>query len=190
MFVTMAIALLVALAAPVPKQPTPPPLYFPTKVGTERVYRAGEYEVVEVVTDVVEKDGSKVITVEVKVVGQAPVSQVFSVSAKGVSATRIAAIDLDEPLWLLKVPPPHEGKWEAVLKGPVVGEVAMKATAAKVERVEVPAGVFQAIPVKMEVTIGGKQVQGTTWYAPGVGRVKETVGDRTWVLKSLTQGKE
>lgn len=188
MSVLLAFTPLLVMAAPVPKQA--PPLYFPTKAGTERVYLADKLEIVEVVTDVVDKDEAKVVTVELKVKGETTEKRVFLVSEKGLSTTRIAQINLDEPLCLLKTPSPPGGMWEAVMKGPIVGEVVFKATASKAERVEVPAGIFEAIPVKMEFTVDGKKVTSTSWYAPGVGPVKEELGEFTRVLKSITPGKE
>lgn len=53
-----------------------------------------------------------------------------------------------------------------------------------------PAGTFRAIKVKYEGQgISEPGTERTTWYAPGVGKVRELVEGRERVLKSFTPGK-
>ncbi len=44
------------------------------------------------------------------------------------------------------------------------------------EEVQVPAGKYQAVSVKIETTVNGNKISTTYWFAPEVGIVKQTMG--------------
>jgi len=176
--------------APVPADSTPPPLYFPTIKGSKWVYQTEENERVEVILDVKEKSGEKLVTVGYQVRDKQPSpAHTVAVSGKGLCLVNTTVATLDEPFWLLKLPQPQNTKWDAVLAVSGIGREVGKMTATGPERVEVPAGTFQAIRVDLDINLG-KRLRKTCWYAPGVGKVKEVVGDSVEVLKSYTVGKQ
>jgi hypothetical protein len=192
-------AVLVSLAgvpaAPVPPPPKTPPLYFPTTVGTRWVYQTqGEKrESVEVVMEVKEKDGEKWVAVGSECEGKVEYHHAISVSDKGLAVVDTSVSDLDEPSWLLKLPHKAGNKWDYGIAPACVGQWKGTALADGPEKVTVPAGRFEAIRVKVDITFAGDRRRVTTWYAPGIGKVKEIVttdsGDRVEVLKSFTPGK-
>ena len=62
-------------------------------------------------------------------------------------------------------------------------------TVGKIETVTVPAGEFEAIPIKYEYVQNGAAFQsGTVWYSSGVGLVKIDYEGYSYVLKNYTAG--
>jgi hypothetical protein len=91
---------------------------------------------------------------------------------------------------LLKLPAKAGDEWEVRSTRNEV-EFKLTATVRKVEKVKVPAGTFEAVPVVLEGTVGGRTITATQWYAPGVGLVKVNQGETTIEeLKSFTPGKK
>jgi hypothetical protein len=187
-------ALSAAVAAPGAKdKDKDPPLYFPTKEGTTRVYanRVGDHETVltDTVTKVEAKDGGFRVTTVLK--GGSATESVTDVSGRGVFRVSGAGRPLPEPLPLLKLPAAAGDTWEERPGGPA-GPVFAYTVGKEVE-IEVPAGRFRAIPVEMKSDFRGRAQATTTWYAPGVGAVKLSskteAGERTQLLKSFTPGK-
>jgi hypothetical protein len=183
--------------------------YIPTKVGTKWVKRfhRGHDVNCEVTTVEVEKDGSKVVTIyersvqkeAIFVVGQEPKDEVFESSKKvRVSGTGIqtVATKVNAEPWkkngasfLLPRTLQAGDKWDHKIPEEKYEVVS---TVGKVERVKVPAGTFEAIPVYVEGTQGGKKLpKRTFWYAPGIGVVKSMIGDELGVeLISFTPPKK
>ncbi len=187
--------------------------YIPTQVGTKwvkRIHRGESYNTnCEVTAVEVEKDGSKVVTIyeyhilkePFVIVGQEPKDELHEYSIKvRVTATGIQTVATkykSEP-WVknLSSSPftfPHAlkagVKWEHKIpeeKYEVVDTVGQP------ERVKVPAGTFDAVPVYIEGTqIGRKLPKRTFWYAPGIGVIKITVGDEVEMeLASFTLPKK
>jgi hypothetical protein len=64
-------------------------------------------------------------------------------------------------------------------------------TVGKAEKLTLPAGVYEAVPVKFQYVQNGSAFQtGTVWYADGVGLVRiDTDGQPSQVLKAFTKGK-
>jgi hypothetical protein len=192
MFVTALLA--ASLAAPVPKEK--PVLYLPTAVGTKLVYETTRdekviCEVTEVVASAEAKGDGIVVTVEGEDSPGGGWTQVFVVTAKGVSFR----LDADaEPEPVFKVGLKAGDTWKVEHAGPRKGLGTSTFTAGKEEEVEVPAGKFKAIPVTRELPLDGRAgSKTTTWYAPGVGVVKKEADSRggggVTVLKSFTPGK-
>ena len=196
-----AIALLVmsaTLAAPVPKDKAKE-LYFPTTVGAKRVMVTNRgdttRETTETVTQVEEKDGVYTVTLE-RDAGPGPVaaaSQVFEVSAKGVSRLTSGGVKIATPQPLFKSGGKVGDTWESELTIPGSTSIKFKYKLGAEEEVEVPAGKFKAVRVEAESEQGGATRQTTAWYAPVVGLIKTEVelGGRKMVqeLKSFTPGK-
>lgn len=192
----VTLLLAVAPAAPVPPPPKTPPLYFPTTVGAKWVYQTegNKDEKVEMVMKVEDKDGEKWVAIGSEWKGKVDYRHAISVSDKGLAVVDTDVSDLDEPSWLLKLPHKAGNKWDYVIALPGVGKWKGKAIADGTEKVEVPAGKFEAIRVKLDITFAGDRRQTTAWYAPGVGMLKQIVksesGERVEVLKSFTPGKD
>ncbi|QEL17549.1 hypothetical protein [Limnoglobus roseus] len=185
-------------------------LYFPTKVGTKRVYEVTfngtTTELTIVVTAVVEKDGVWRVTEE----SDDPTSAVAGgksvmtneVSDKGVTLVARGAKDLPKPQPLLKLPAKSGDTWDfdpaPANRSAGLQSEATTYVVGKEEDVETPAGKFKAVSVeskrknpKAERVAGPVAV--TQWYAVGAGKVKAVskIGDRerTMVLKSFTPAK-
>jgi hypothetical protein len=92
------------------------------------------------------------------------------------------------PVRLLKLPAKAGDEWD----GQMPGGARLSYTVGKPERVKVPAGEFEAVPVALVRTLpGGYSDKFRYWYAPGVGPVKWTAGTGDeFVLKSFTPGKD
>jgi hypothetical protein len=183
-----AVCLSAAAPAPALKDKHKAVLYHPTRVGAKWVYTSDERDGVEEVTDAKEMGGARLVTVGC---GRFP-TRALLVSGKGICVVAFNVAELTEPLWLLKLPHAPGNKWEAVLAGEPWGRAVGSAKAYGPERVEVPAGTYQAIRVELELPyVDGREgkARKTTWYAPGVGKVKEVYGEKVKVLKSFHPGK-
>lgn len=75
---------------------------------------------------------------------------------------------------LLKYPVKEGESWESKTKiGPDL--LPIKCTVGKFAQVEVPAGKFKAIPVRVETEQKGMPVISENWFAPNVGIVQQKV---------------
>jgi hypothetical protein len=194
------IALALTAAAVSAQEPKAETLYFPTKVGDKRVYertsRASKSEIIDTVIKV-ETKGNAVLVTTTREFEETKrtVATVYEVSAKGVFRVSTGERAEATPHPLLKLPVKAGESWIAEIASPSnIGQVKLKNTVGKEAEIEVPAGKFKAIPVETESeVIAGLPKATTTWYAPGVGVVKETAKygktDTVTVLKSFTPGK-
>src|SRR5262249_33596713 len=149
----------VAQAAPVPPPPKTPPLYFPTKVGTKWVYENDKRESVEVVMEVKEKDGAKLVKIGYENDGKAVYDRTISVSEKGLSMVETGISPLSEPCWELRLPHKANNKWDVVLAPVVFSTLKGTAVANGPEKVDVPAGKFEAIRVKLDIAYDDGQLE-------------------------------
>jgi hypothetical protein len=189
----LALFLAVASAAPVPKEKTKTPDYYPTALGSRWVYKVGETEIATEVTAVEVKKDARLATISTLVNGKAVSTERISVSDKGVFRDQINKADLKPPLCILKSPLKSGDKWEvdsSVQDQPM----KMSFTAGGPEEVEVPAGKYKAVRVDADGTIAGTQTKVTYWFAPDVGvvKLKYTIAgsDAILELKSFTLGKK
>ena len=185
-------------AAPIPKDAKKPVLYFPTKVGAKWVY---EFEdgttYTEAVTKVQKgKDGGFRVTAG-KVRDEVALAlDLYEVSDKGLFLLEAGKAAFDPPMSYINLSQKVGVKWEN--KSTLLGDIVDHGTRriVEIEKVEVPAGKFDAIRIENQppATVGQKaeQVTHTYWYAPDVGLVKlsSTKKDVNRVLKSFTPGKD
>ncbi len=175
-------------AAPTPRDALPHPEYFPTTKGARWVYQsdiAGGVEEI-VVTAVELVDGQKVVSRAGVGANKRAYSR-MAVSAKGVRRVDGSGGGTEAGDWLLKVPFKPGEAWEAADQS--------KRKTFGPEKVEVPAGRFEAVRVVI-VSPGNPNFDTTLWYAPGIGEVKRVshAADGSEIvvraLKSFTPGKE
>jgi hypothetical protein len=170
-----------APAAPVPPGAEKPTLYFPTKVGTKWVYQTGEKVETHVVHRVQKKDGCFAVSVlRVDNDGKQVRLPDTTVSDRGLFWDEFVSQG-GKQITLLKLPHRASDEWRVTLH-----KYEVKCTAARPEKVKVPAGEFESIPVEMEYAGGHTNV---SWFAPGIGRVQWRAGERLTVLKAFTPGK-
>jgi len=149
-------------------------------------------ETTETVSKVVEKDGKYTVTISREMFERTLTNDV-EVSEKGVFRPTPSGQESAEPTPLFK--PGKEGDtWTSEQKGPGNGNnTKITYTVGKAEEVEVPAGKYKAIPIVMEVSLGGNSIKSTSWYAAGVGVVKQVSvsngNERVQELKEFTPGK-
>jgi hypothetical protein len=184
--VAVAVVLTLAPAAPVPKGADKPTLYFPTKVGAKWVYDEEEGEKVYIVTAVEKRDESTVVTVGwVGSDGKTVPKESWAVSDRGLLLLEMDGLKRDPPTCFLKLPHQPGEAWDWV-PGNAPG---WRGVARKSERVQVPAGEYDVLPVDLQ--FGRRSPILTRWYALGVGLVKSVNKEQTLrVLKSFTPGRD
>jgi hypothetical protein len=100
---------------------------------------------------------------------------------------------LETPLAIVKYPFKAGSTWKETIK---IGqeEALAKFDTSKSEEVKVAAGKYTAYPVLMEMETMGQKVSSKSWYADGVGMVKQEVNlgakKITMELKKFTKGKK
>ena len=167
------------LAAPVPKHLMPKPLYYhPTAIGATWIYEEGEHERKYVLSKVEDKKVGKLVTTELVVEeGPHPPGLTFLVSEDG-----LEWVSGENSSWMLRLPAGPDQQWEDMF-----GE---KWTAKRIEKVEVPAGTYEAVRVDGTVS-GNRRQKATTWYARGVGLIKSEIDGKTYErLMAFYPGKE
>jgi hypothetical protein len=190
------IALLVlsaATGAPALKDPVP---YLPTKVGAKWSYQYRGYaedptgrELVNVVTSVSERKGVRVICVgQMMDDGKVSDGSWMAESADGLRSGYMSGDNFVGCDWLLKLPHVVGTEWREHRDGLNEPPVRRWYTARRFERIEVPAGKFDAERVdRVTEDRDGKRGTRTTWYARGVGSVKEVDSSGAWtVLNKFT----
>jgi hypothetical protein len=174
-------------AAPKVPEKGKAPLYFPTVVGERwvlavtsgpgnRVTNADE------VVAVSEKDGVSTVTVaRLKPDGSRLDEYTVEASAEGVCVVAHGDKKYERPNWLVKEPTKPGSRWEAATPG---GKVFIYKVGRE-EKVETPAGTFQAVRVETVDSTGA--VLATEWFAPGRGRVQQVSDGSTVQLTSVTR---
>jgi hypothetical protein len=191
MFAALLSAALLAPAAPVPKEAKASD-YFPAAVGTEWVYEVdGEYTVGERVTGAAEKDGA--IRLTVRATG-GTVDEVYAVDKAGVTKVSVGGFTLNTTVLRLPLMEGDEWTFDTPVQKGLFAESGT-VVVGKAEKVTVPAGTFEAVPVRMTATAAnGEKLDAprtvTRWYAAGVGVVKVEYHDgQVAKLKEFTPGK-
>ncbi len=192
---SLVLAATVAPAAPVAPPPREVLLYFPTTIGAKWVYvwrseRWKDKEVTETVVAVeAGADGTELVTVgQIEVDGRTYPTEKVEVSDKGMywAANLTGVGGFPYPWCQLKLPQRTGQNWKML---PWDDTMLVDRG---VERIQVPAGEFDAVRVEQMVPRYPTAPVQTWWYARGVGKVKATQGDGrylTIVLKSFSAGK-
>jgi hypothetical protein len=182
-------------AAPAPKAKGPPS-YQPTGVGARWEYDDGDRGWTEEVTKAETKDGETVLTIQFGgQPGRLASERTVAVSGAGVFNRSTGKFTYD-PVCMLKLPAKAGQSWEVSL-APQVGLIGYEGTmtAGAAEKVVVPAGTFEAIPVRLEmVSKNGRKLDEpevhTWWWAEGVGAVRLQSAGVDRKLKAFTPGKK
>ena len=164
----------------------PQKAYYPTKVGTKRVYdQTGGGRYVEVITEVKTKDGQTQVTVCEETDGQLEPSDVVAVSEKGLTSLFSGSDKFDPPVTFLKLDAKPGDGWDV---DSAAGGLKLKGrfTLKGEEEVEVPAGKFKALRVESDMMVNGRPFKATAWYVREVGMVKSVNPSRTLELKSIS----
>jgi hypothetical protein len=185
---------LLVTAAPVPKSLKAAELYFPTTEGAKMVMLvqvgSGEVEYTETVTKVSVEDGVYTVSVG-RSEGQ---GYGYTVSEAGLWQLPYDGDVQSKPIPILKAGVRKGQSWGFVQEGPGQKLATPSTyTYGGVEEVEVPAGKFTALRVDSEGTAGVVTRNQSSWYAPGIGRVKSEIREgkekQVIVLKEFTPGK-
>jgi hypothetical protein len=182
-------------AAPIPDSAKQPTLYFPTKVGTECIYETDHKKVYRtVVTEVATKGEVTIVTKEmIGDDGESSPWERVAVSPKGLSLLSNGPFRHDPPLEWLRLSAKVGDSWkiDTFFAAEGQNEIRLVGTVkiVGVEKVETPAGAFEAIRVDGCGRGFGKWAE-QWWYTPGIGPVKWVDNAGTvFVLKSFKQGK-
>lgn len=175
---------LAAHAAPVPKTIRASKEMLPLAAGNRWEYATPDHPTATTETrevlDVETKDGVTHVTQKMT-----NTTQVYRVDATGVAVVKSGNSEYKNPRVILK-PDMKEGdswEWDA-------GGYTEVRTIGKAERITVPAGEFEAVPIQYRYVQNGRAFQnGTVWYAAGVGLVRiDYDGQTSQVLKAFTKG--
>ena len=122
-------------------------------------------------------NGKPTAVLEELVNGEVQATGQVGVEAGGVFRYGFKGTEVSPPVCLLKYPVKEGSSWETET---TIGnqQYTVSARTRSAEEVQVPAGKYQAIPVKIETTVKGDKVSNTYWFAPDVGIVKQLVDVR------------
>jgi hypothetical protein len=176
-----------ALAAPVPKAlKKGGPEWMPLAAGAKWEYvsadNAGETTDTREITGVSEKDGA--VFASQRTIN---LTQEFRKDAVGVAVVKTAARGDTSPRYIVRHGMKEGDTWDNDMGG-----YTETRTVGKAEKLKLPAGEFEAVPVKFQYVQQGNTFQsGTVWYADGIGLVRiDTDGSTSEVLKAFTPGRK
>ena len=154
------------------------PNYYPLTPGTKWIYELRADGQKKKLTNQVAKietiDGKKLAVVETLIDGMVTGTAHIAVTDKGVMCHRMNGVELSPPICVLKYPFKKDETWEVeTTLGTEKMTVKVKAGAS--EEVTVPAGKYKAIKAEMDRTVAGMQASATSWFAPDVGVIKQTM---------------
>jgi hypothetical protein len=153
--------------------------YYPMKVGNKWHYlvELGNgrkvvflYQIAKIDT----VDGKQRARVEMVVNGEVRGTEQIGVEDGGVFRYRINEIPISPPACLLKWPVKEGESWTTEMK---LGDqpVTMSAKAGTREELKVPAGTYRAISVAIDKIEGASRARITSWFAPKVGIVRQSI---------------
>jgi len=124
------------------------------------------------VTDVVVRDGRRVVRSEVRI-GGVSFTEERTTDDRGVYLHGVHNRTLDPPRTVLRFPVKAGDTWTEKYKD---GDTPTEArsTVGDPETVTVPAGKFRAVPVETVIRTAASRNTSTTWYVDGIGVVKMT----------------
>jgi hypothetical protein len=172
------------------------PNYYPLATGNKWEYQVEvggqKIEATSEVTKSEVKGGKTFATSEVKFGGQT-ITEEVSNDEKGAYRQSFQGLKLDNPMTILKYPIKGGTTWTEKVKGGGM-ELEAKFTVKEPEKVTVAAGTYdKAVPVEMKLQVADQMITATSWYADGVGIVKQNVevmGQTIALeLKKFTAGK-
>ena len=165
-------------SAPKAKTKDSTPDYYPLKVGTKWHYQinAGGQKVTIVyqIAKIESVNGKPLAVLEQLINGEVQGTEHIGVESGGVFRYRYKEFEVSPPVCLLKYPVKEGSSWDTETK---IGtqQFTVSGRERGIEEVEVPAGKYQAVAVKIETTVKGSKVSNTYWFAPDVGIVKQSV---------------
>ena len=153
--------------------------YYPMKAGTKWHYigelpNGRKFVFLTQIAWTKQVDGRPMARVETIVGGHLKSAEEIGIDAAGIFRYSEDGDAISPPAPLLKFPIKEDATWTTELN---IRDKTAKMTGktGKWEKVVVPAGTYRAIPVQIEMTVEDFHMQTTSWYAPGVGIVKQTV---------------
>ena len=177
----------VAVAAPVPKAlKKGGPEWMPLDSGAKWEYVSADDNSTTTdtreITSVSEKDGARFASQRT-----INLTQEFRKDADGVAVVKTTNRGDTKPRYIVKHAMKEGDTWENDM-----GSYTEVRTVGKAEKLKLPAGEFEAVPVQFKYVQNDASFQsGTVWYADGVGLVRiDTDGSGSEVLKAFTPGKK
>jgi hypothetical protein len=147
--------------------------YYPLEDGTRWVYKVGERTITARVVRHEPLGGVPCARVEAGAGGELHVEHI-AVRPDGVYRYRADGKDIEPPLCFLRLPPKAGATWKADSK---IDALEMTATfVLGAAEVSVPAGKYRAVMVtSADFVVAGRKTPVTTWFAAGVGPVRQRV---------------
>ena len=157
--------------------PTTTPNYYPLQVDNAWTFKvtvgANSVDAISRITKIEDIKGEKLARLEATINGNVAATEHLRQTSEGIFRHRNNGQDISPPICLLKYPVKANAKWDGDM---VVGtEKGKYSCETKEEEVEVTAGKFKTIRVKIKLESQGKTIYTTYWFAPDVGFVKQTV---------------
>jgi hypothetical protein len=154
------------------------PDYSPLKPGTKWVYELNnDGQKVKLTIQVAKLEtigGKSLALVETSVNGMVTSTEHMLATENGVFRHRNNGVELTPPVCVLKYPFKKGETWET---DATIGNesVKVKGKAGDSEEITVAAGKFKTVQAVVDTAFAGNQLSVTSWFAPDVGIVKQSV---------------
>ena len=151
--------------------------YFPLVVGKRRTYRIqGQEDRLVITATTEEKIGNALcFRLEGRLQNRLIATEYIALRKGGAYRYRNDGADIEPPLLICQFPPAANETWKAEYK--VNDKKAALDYECDFAEVKVPAGTYQTLVVRSELSNRSGKMKNAVWYAPGVGMVKQVIED-------------
>ena len=142
------------------------------------------------VTDVRREGGDFIVRVETEGAdGKLAPIHTMALRADGLYMLDEVGKAYSPPVCMVRLPVKVGDRWDGATTRSDLGPIRFVHEVKGVQKIETPAGTFEAVGIESEWVIGGARTgeKHVHWYAPGTGLIQI---DKSRTLKSFTAGKE
>lgn len=145
--------------------------WYPAKVGTEWHYRSSKGPMINKITKHEKVGETMCAHIETRLNDRVVANEDIAIGKSTVERHAFSGFRPEPPVVLAKFPLKEGDEW--LIDSKIGGEEMKGKAVVEKESITVKAGKFETFKVRMEVESNGMTIRSESWYAKGVGMVKQ-----------------